>query len=165
METPESAITQSYIQEEAQEILKIAFAKREDDGEMTRVQLMEIAAELGISPQELTLAEQEWKVRHQESQEKQIFDTYRRQKLQQNLTRYAIFGTFFLLINLVTTHGIAFALSILLFWGLFLSLKAWRTFQTEGDAYEQALKRWRLKQQVGQSLSAITDHVNQKWQT
>ncbi|MGL5080145.1 MAG: 2TM domain-containing protein [Microcoleaceae cyanobacterium] len=165
METPESAITQSYIQEDVQEILQIAFAKREGEEELSRVQLMEIAIELGLSPQDIEIAEQEWKVRKQELQEREIFNTDRRHKLKQSLAKYGIFGTFLLLLNLVTTHGLASALSILLFWGLFLSLRAWQTYQTEGAAYQNALRRWRTKQQMGQSLEAAAEHVIKKWQT
>ncbi|MGF1491958.1 MAG: 2TM domain-containing protein [Microcoleaceae cyanobacterium] len=165
METPDAPLTQSYIQQDAQEILQIAFAKREEEGELSRLQLMEIATELGISTQDLTAAEQEWSIRKQRAEERQMFNTYRRQKLQQDLVKYGIVGTFLLLLNLVTTGGFGFALSILLVWGLFLSLGAWRTYQTEGEAYEKALSRWRLKQEIGQSFNSVAERVVKGWQT
>jgi hypothetical protein len=62
-------------------------------------------------------------------------------------------------LNIVTTQGIAFALSILLFWGLFLALNAWKVSQTEGEDYESAFSRWRLKKQLGQSIGTIADKV------
>ncbi len=159
METPQSPITQSYIQEDAQEILKIAFTTKQETDELSRDQLVEIAAELGISPGELAVAEQQWHLRKQDTYEKQQFNLFRYQKLKQNLIRYAIVGSFLLVLNIVTTQGIAFALSILLLWGLFLALKAWKVFQTEGEDYENAFSRWRLKKQLGQSIGTIADKV------
>lgn len=159
METPESAITQSYVQEDAQEILKIAFTSKQETDELSREQLLEIAAELGISSGELTVAEQQWRLRKQDNQEKKLFNLYRYQKLKQNLIRYAIVGSFLLILNLVTTQGIAFALSILLFWGLFLALNVWKVSQTEGEEYEAAFSRWRLKKQLGQSIGTIAGKV------
>ncbi|WP_333452063.1 hypothetical protein [Microcoleus sp. K5-D4] len=35
-------------------------------------------------------------------------------------------------------------------WGLGLWLNAWNVERTEGEEYEQAFQRWRLKKQVGQ---------------
>ena len=159
METPEYPLTQSYIQEDAQEILKIAFTSKQETDELSREQLVEIATELGISPGELAVAEQQWRLRKQDHQEKKLFNLYRYQKLKQNLIRYAIVGSFLLVLNIVTTQGIAFALSILLFWGIFIALNAWKVSQTEGEDYEKAFSRWRLKKQIGQSIGTIADQV------
>ena len=49
-----------YASEEAQQILQIAIAKETEGGELTRTQLMEIAAELNIAPETLMSAEREW---------------------------------------------------------------------------------------------------------
>ncbi|KKD36637.1 2TM domain-containing protein [Limnoraphis robusta] len=166
METSENSITQqTYIQQEAQEILKIAFAKKDEDGELSRSQLMEIAAELGISPGELALAEQEWHLSRQDSHEKLIFNAQRHQKLGQDLIKFGIVSAFLILLNLVTTQGIAFALSIMLIWGLFLALSAWRTYQTEGEEYEKAFSRWKIKKQLGQSFNTIAEKVLKGWQS
>lgn len=146
-------------QEDAQQILQIAMARREESGELTRDQLAEMAMELGISPEDLRAAEQEWQSRKVELTEKQMFDQQRRQKFRQDLIKYAIVNSFLLVLNLVTTQGIAFALTIALLWGLGLTLQGWRTFQTEGDAYEKAFSRWRLKKQLGSSLGTIADRV------
>ncbi|WP_413165770.1 2TM domain-containing protein [Capilliphycus salinus ALCB114379] len=165
METSENSITQTYIQQDAQEILRIAFAKKEENGELTRTQLVEIGMELGISPAELELAEQEWRLFQQDSREKLIFNAQRRQKLRQDLIKFGIVSAFLILLNIVTTHGISFALSIMLVWGLFLALAAWRTYQTEGEEYEKAFSRWKLKKQLGQSFSTLAEKVMKGWQS
>ncbi|MEG4857386.1 hypothetical protein QUA83_08370 [Microcoleus sp. K1-B1] len=47
-------------------------------------------------------------------------------------------------------HGLDWWLLILRRWGLGLSLNAGNVDRTEGEKYEQAFGRWRLKKQVGQ---------------
>ncbi|HAT14117.1 MAG TPA: hypothetical protein DCS91_11580, partial [Microcoleaceae bacterium UBA11344] len=78
MATNESQISQVYGSEDAQAILQIAIAQKEENGELSRVQLFEIAAELGISEQDIVAAEQQWLANRGEVQEKLAFNRYRR---------------------------------------------------------------------------------------
>ena len=94
MATNESQINQIYGSEDAQGILQLAIARRQDEGELSRVQLFEIAAELGISEQDIVAAEQQWLATRGEFQEKLVFNSYRRRKLQKNVTKYGIINTF-----------------------------------------------------------------------
>ncbi|WP_333307028.1 MULTISPECIES: 2TM domain-containing protein [unclassified Microcoleus] len=162
MATNESQINQIYGSEDAQGILQLAIARRQDEGELSRVQLFEIAAELGISEQDILAAEQQWLATRGEFQEKLVFNTYRRRKLQKNVTKYGIINTFLVLFNLAAAHELSWSLFILLTWGLGLSLNAWNVYQTEGEDYEQAFQRWRLKKQVGQSIGTATNKF-MKW--
>lgn len=159
MVNPNSPITPVYIQEDVQEILYIAISRKQDNEEMTRQDLVEIAAELGISPQDLELAELEWQMRKQEVNEKLIFNRYRQNQLKQNLIKFGIVNSFLLLISLVVFNNIGFAAFVILTWGLSLTLQAWKTFQTQGESYENAFQRWRLKQKVGKSINAFTNKV------
>jgi len=162
MATNESQISQIYGSEDAQGILQLAIARRQDEGELSRVQLFEIAAELGISEQDIVAAEQQWLATRGEFQEKLVFNSYRRGKLRKNLTKYGIVNTFLVLFNLAGSHELSWSLFILLTWGLGLSLNAWNVYQTEGEDYEQAFQRWRLKKQVGESIGTATDKL-MKW--
>lgn len=147
-------------QEDAQEILQIAMARSQETGEITRAQLEEMAMELGISSENLQAAELEWRTRKVELTEKQVFNQERRQKLRQDAVKYAIVNSFLILLNLVTTQGIAFALTIALLWGLGLSLQAWKAYQTQGEAYDKDFAKWRMKKQLGNySLGMIADRV------
>jgi hypothetical protein len=157
MATNESQISQIYGSEDAQAILQIAIAQKEENGELSRVQLFEIAAELGISEQDIVAAEQQWLANRGEVQEKLAFNRYRRGKLQKNLTKYAIVNTFLVLLNLAAAHELSWSIFILLAWGLGLSLNAWNVYQTEGEDYEQAFQGWRLKKQVGESIGTATN--------
>jgi len=162
MATNDTQISQIYGSEDAQGILQLAIARRQDEGELSRIQLFEIAAELGISEQDIVVAEQQWLATRGEVQEKLVFNTFRRGKLQKNLTKYGIINTFLVLFNLAGSHELSWSLFILLTWGLGLSLNAWNVYQTEGEEYEQAFQRWRLKKQVGQSIGTATDKF-MKW--
>ncbi|MGK7921919.1 MAG: 2TM domain-containing protein [Trichodesmium sp.] len=152
-------ITQTYAQDDAQQILQIALAYRSEAGELTKAQVLEIAQEMGISPEELAAAEQEWIAKRGEFQEKQTFNQVRREKLKQSAIKYAIVNSFLMLLNLVISHTLSWSLPILLLWGLWLALDAWKTFQVEGEDYENAFQRWRLKKQVGQSIGSLADKL------
>jgi len=152
-------MTDIYEQEEAQEILKIAFTRQIDRGEISKVQLLEIAAELGISPEEFQSAEQEWLTQQGEAREQRAFAAYRRGRLRSNVARYGIVNTFLVLLDLLTGGPLDWSLYIALIWGLFIALNAWKTYQTDGEDYEKAFQRWRLKQQMGRSLK----HLSNRW--
>jgi 2TM domain len=162
MATNESQINQIYGSEDAQAILQIAIGQKEENGELSRAQLFEIAAELGISEQDIVAAEQQWLANRGEFQQKLAFNSYRRGKLRKNLTKYGIVNTFLVLLNLAASHELSWSLFILLGWGLGLSLNAWNVYQTEGEDYEQAFQRWRLKKQVGESIGTAADKF-MKW--
>jgi hypothetical protein len=164
MATTENAITQTYASEDAQKILQLAIARREETGEMSRDQLFEVASELGISPVDVQAAEMEWLSNKGEFQEKNLFNVYRRSRLQQNLVKYGIVNTFLVLLNLAASHELSWSIIVLLIWGLGLALNAWNIYQPEGEEYEQAFQRWRLKKQVGQSIVTIADKLIKKFQ-
>jgi hypothetical protein len=159
MTNTQTQITTTYQTEDLQQILHLAIAKREEGGELTKAQVMEIATEMGITPEELEVAEKEWLLRKEEFQEKQVFDSIRKQKLKQSLIKYGIVNTFLVLLNLATAHTLSWSLPILLLWGAWLALKAWITYQNDGEEYEKEFQRWRLKKQVGKSIGSLADRV------
>lgn len=148
----ESPVPQLYQQEDAQAILQLAFARKEENGELTRSQLWEIAMELGISPEDLEAAEGEWLATRGELQQKQAFNRYRKNRFKHRLVKYVIVNGFLIVLNVLAGGGLSWSAYILLVWGLGLSLDAWKTYQTQGEEYDRAFGRWRLKQQVGRSI-------------
>lgn len=150
-------MTDLYKQEDIQQILQIAIARQVESDLITRSQLLEIADELGISSGDLQIAEQEWKLQQGESQERHSFQLHRRSKLYQRVTRFAIVTAFLLIFGIIVFSNVQWTLPVILIWGLFLALDAWRTFQTKGEAFEDAFQRWRqrrlLKRSVGNLLN------------
>lgn len=156
-------MTQSYSQDDVQQILHRALAKRRpEEEEFSEGQLQEIALELGISDQDLELARQEWLEIQQERQEQQEFQQYRRGKFHSHLVRYGIVNTFLLGLDWVITPGLTWSLYVVLGWGLGVSLDGWSTYQPESERYQKEFQKWRqgkqfkkFRKEVGQSVSSF----------
>lgn len=155
---------QSYSQEAVQEILYLAITRKSDQEELSREQLWEIAAELDIDSDSLAAAEQDW-LNHQSLERKrQEFNNYRQAQFRQKLIRYLIVNGFLMIIDLLAVGMLTWSRFILLIWGLVLVLDAWKTWQTQGEAYEQAFQRWNLKNEMRQSLVSLWNRIRKAWQ-
>lgn len=165
MNVAENKITRLYHQEDIQQILQIAISRQAHEGDFTRDQLLEIAAELEISPECLQAAETEWLACQTEQQQRLAFDAYRRKNLQKSFGNYAIANSFFVLLNLLSAGELSWSLYIALFWGVGLGLSAWNTFQTRGEEYEKAYRRWYRNNQLKKSVNSLVDRCLKAWQT
>jgi len=145
-------ISKTYTQEEVQQILQLALARREIQGDFSREQLREIAAELAISPETLAAAEQEWLKQKPILQKKQAFDLYRQDQVKAKVTKYLIVNGFFLGFNQLTSGHLSWSLYILLFWGLGLALYVANNFYLQGEAYESAFSSWEFRQDIKRSI-------------
>ena len=146
----------SYTQEDVQEILQLAISRQVNDNnqEFSYQQILEIAAELQISPDTLQQAERDWLVKQSEVEQREAFNIYRRSKFKKRLGNYAIMNIFFLAINSIS-GGISWSLYILVGCGLAISLDIWNTFQTKGEDYEIAFQRWNRNHQIKQTLNTV----------
>ena len=151
-------MTDLYASEDAQQILQIAIAKETEQGELTRVQLAEIATELNIAPETLWSAEREWQSLKSQSSQQLLFNQQRRQKFHHHLIRYSIFNSFLLLLNLLA-GGYHVAAFIALVWGIGLVLHGWRAYQVSGYRYQKDFEKWQLRQQVKQSVRSLFERV------
>lgn len=163
--TSELQYRQSYSQEEVQQILHLAIARQTDRGELSRSQLWEIAAELAIEPSDIQAAEQTWLSQKAIDRKRQEFDRYRRDTFRHKAIRYLIANAFLICLNLLSAGTLSWSIYILLIWGLKLSLDAWNTFQSKGEAYEQAFQRWNVKNELKQSVVGLWDKVKKAWQS
>jgi hypothetical protein len=150
---------QSYSQEDVQEILYLAISRQGDKGEITRQQLLEIAEELAIEIKDLEAAERDWKESKLVNYKRQEFDRFRREDLKQKTVRYVIINGFVVTINLISAGTISWAIYIVLLMGLPLSLSAWKTFQNQGIAYEDAFQSWKIKQEVKESFTSLWTQI------
>ncbi|NES80086.1 MAG: 2TM domain-containing protein [Moorea sp. SIO2B7] len=156
---------QSYSQEEIQQILHLAIARKSDHGELSREQLWEIAAELEIDKDAIQAAEQDWLKGRVMEQKRHAFNLYRRDRLQQKAIKYLIVNGFLISINFLGAGTISWSLYVLLFWGLGLALESWKTFQSKGEAYEKAFQSWNLKHEMKRSMESLWDKLQKAWQT
>ena len=150
-----------YSQEDVQRILQLAIARQvnEQNKEFSYEQLLEIAKELDISPQDVNIAENEWRSQHSEIQQKQAFNAYRLGKFKKRVGNYAIINSFLMLLDLVGGGGLTWSLYFLLLCGLTLGLDIWNTFETKGEEYEIAFKEWHRQHQIKQTINTVIN----KW--
>ena len=167
MAGPEIQTPQFYEPEDVQQILQIALSNNEDQQieELSRDQLWEIAEELNISRERLAIAEKDWLEQKLTQNKRQAFDIYRQEQLKQKLIKYAIFNIFFLSLNLLIAGNLSWSLYILLFWSLWLALKAWKTYQSQGEEYENAFRSWERRHELKQIFGNIWDGIRKAWQS
>ena len=154
----------SYSQEDIQQILQLAIANHQTDEELTRQQLWEIASELDINNATIVAAERDWLAQKAINRQRQAFDLYRRQRFQQKLTKYAIVNTFLVSFNFVVAGTLSWSLYILLFWGLGVALSGWKAYQSQGEEYERAFQRWNFQNEVKQTVATVWTRLQQAWQ-
>ncbi|MBW4551234.1 MAG: 2TM domain-containing protein [Aphanocapsa sp. GSE-SYN-MK-11-07L] len=143
----------AYSQEDIQQILHIAIVQQVDTGEFSREQLLEIAAELGISPQLLQIAEQEWQQQQSLQRQRQDFDAYRQHQLRQSGIKFLIVNSFLVSLNILMGFGFPWSVYVLLCWGLGLSLKTWKVYASRGEDYERAFQQWYRRHQLRHFVS------------
>ncbi len=156
----EPQITRYYNQQDIQQILNLAIARQVKDEELSRDQLVEIAIELGISTESLLEAEQEWRLQQKEQQKRHNFNTYRHSQLKKRFGKYVIVNSFFMGLNLLSVGALSWSLYILLFWGMWLGLSAWNTYQLQGEEYDRAFQKWYRKQQLTQVAQSVYSRIN-----
>jgi hypothetical protein len=145
-----------YRSEDAQQILNIAIARQAEAGELTRTQLLEVAAELNIDPVDILAAEQEWASRQSELTQRQTFDRLRQGQFRSRLIKSGIMGGFFYALGVYVGSFFFFPI-----WGIGfgVALAAWKTYGLGEDAYNAAFLRWRQRQQLKRSVTGLLNRV------
>ena len=159
MTVSDSRIARTYHQEDIQQILQIAIARQAYQGEFSHEQLVEIAEELEISPECLQVAEQEWLAKQADNRHRLEFNQHRRRRLQKRVGNYVIVNAFFVMLSLISSGSLSWLLYISAFWGLFLGLDAWNTYQSQGEDYEKAFLRWQRRNQVQRTINKFIDRL------
>jgi hypothetical protein len=131
----------TYNSDEMQKILQIAFARKQQ-GEVSREQIIEIAAELGVSSASLQAAEQEWLIQEVETKKRLMFNAQRRRDLKSHVVSFIGVNGFLIALNLFTSPGYFWAIFPLLAWGLGLFLHFMKVYQTKGESYEADFQEW-----------------------
>ncbi len=160
MYTSSPPTTQTYSPEAIQQILQLAIARQADNDEFSREQLLEIARELEISPENLQAAECDWLVRQGEQHQRGQFDLYRRTKSTRKIAKYAIVSSVLMLLNVLSAGTISWSLYLVLPWGVAVGLKQFNLSHQTQDEYEKDFQMWCRRQQLEQSVGQIWDRVN-----
>jgi len=146
----------TYSEEQVDQILRYALAKRTNGQNLTKKQVYEIASDMGVSEADFLTAVQEWQSTQVVRKEQVEFDKYKKKSFQSNVLKYAIVNSFLVALNLFTSGRIGWAIYPLLFWGLAVALDAWVTYQTDSEEYEKQFQKWQRKQKREQLTAQIT---------
>ena|SRR5579872_2403794 len=152
-------MNRQYNEEEANEILRRSISRQAEQGDfasetaeprrmttgISSEQLIKMAAELGVTPEAVQAAEQEWRLTHAREQERREFIAHRKQEWTEHLVTYAIVNAFLLLLNFWTEHCISWAVWALFGWGIGIAFHTFSTFRTSGEEFEAEFKKWRKK--------------------
>ena len=148
-----------YASEDAQQILQIAIAKETESGDLTRIQLAEIASELNIAPETLWSAEREWISLQSESAQQHLFNQQRRQDFQAHLVRYGIVVGFLVVLGIAFGWLQPFSLFVALVWGIPLTLQGIRAYSSSGYRYQKDFEKWSRKRKVKQSMKSLFNRL------
>ncbi|MGK7888834.1 MAG: 2TM domain-containing protein [Leptolyngbyaceae cyanobacterium] len=150
----------TYNEEAIGQILKLAMSRQGQPATLTRSQLRDIANELGISEDNLAAAEQDWAILCQAQADRLAFEAYRHLQLQQGIVWCLVLNTALVTTNVVTSHTVSWSVYPVLLWSCILLLKTWGVYQDKGEKYDRAFRRWKLRQQIGESFKALTSQLN-----
>lgn len=164
MSAEEAQNLKRYSQDEIQQILNLAITRQAYQGEFTHEQLVEIAEELEITPECLQLAEKDWLNQQIEIQKREAFNSYRQGQLQHSAGRFAIINSSLVTLNFLIVGHLSWSLYIVLFWGVKVALDAWKTYNTQGESYEQAYQKWKRKNQLKEGMTHIWRRLQQAWE-
>ncbi|MFQ3679402.1 MAG: 2TM domain-containing protein [Pseudanabaenaceae cyanobacterium] len=153
---------ETYSDQEVQEILQRALARRTQRGDrLSRDQVQAIAAELGVSAAEYERAEQEWQAQRQTQRLAAQFATHKRQRFQDGLIRFGIVNAFLMALNFWMQHRLSWAMYPFLVWGLGIALDAWVTFNPQNPTYQKQFADWKDRYEREQAIAAATQTATQ----
>ena len=107
----------TYSSDDVQKILQLAMAGKQEES-FSKEQLSEMARELGISPELLKTAEQEWLKIAKVQQQQQTRREMKRRAFKKHLITFVAVNTFLVVLNLVTTPRDFWAIYPISGWGL-----------------------------------------------
>lgn len=153
---------ESYRPEDIHHILERAIVRHtHQEDTISRQQLLDIAAELGISTHELQVAEEEWIQSQQTATAEREFQTYQQARFQSHFVKYSIVNSFLIGLNFLTAHYLSWSLYVCLGWGIAVALQGWNAYQKEGEAYQRGFEKWRQKKQFKQMTQQVTQEIGQ----
>ncbi|MDR3691668.1 MAG: 2TM domain-containing protein [Fimbriimonas sp.] len=133
-----------YKEDEAEQILRLASNISSPAAGMSRDRLLETAAELGISPESVELAERQLQVSRLEQSDRAEFDRRIRRDFYSHLASYVIVNGGLCAINLAT-GGYFWAIWPMLGWGIGLAFSVFETFFRSSEGYHEEFEKWRAK--------------------
>ncbi|HEY0867993.1 MAG TPA: 2TM domain-containing protein [Fimbriimonas sp.] len=134
-----------YSDEEAEEILRLAVGRMPAGGGISRENLRQSAAELGISDEALVEAEIQVMERRQEEADRREFRGFQRSKFKKSFWEYLATMAVLTAINMWHAGQPTWSLLVLFFWGIGIFFEAISTFVASSSGYQEAYEKWKRK--------------------
>lgn len=145
-----------------EEILSIAVSKSGGNDEQSlRARMFESAKELGLTPDEVIAAEEQWHRKTIERDQKAKYIQSTRASFIRNLFLYVVINGAFAAFGFMAGNAIGPALYSIIIWGVFLvmsSLKFITSFFPESAMFETSFSSW----QKGQESKTFDDELEEK---
>ena len=132
-------------EEDVDEILKLALRRQGRCDEDLRNRLLAAAEELGISPDELQSAEEEYVKTKEEKTEFLEFHKRQVREFREHFFAYIIINTMLVVINFMTSQTVNWAIWPILGWGIGLAFHAWGSLNTGSDSFQEEFANFRRK--------------------
>jgi hypothetical protein len=132
-------------EEDVDEVLKLALRKQGREDHDLRARLVEAAEELGISPEELAAAEQEYALGKEERREFHEFKQRQVREFREHFFAYIIINTLLVAINWITAGTVNWAIWPILGWGIGLAFHAWGSLNTGSESFQEEFSNFRRR--------------------
>ncbi|MEM8637307.1 MAG: 2TM domain-containing protein [Cyanobacteria bacterium P01_G01_bin.54] len=153
--TPATDDPTLYPADDVQEILRLAIARQNHEGVLTKTQLLEIAQELEISADTLVQAEQDWNQQKSQLAKRDAFNRFRNDQFRHKTVKYLLVSGLFLSLDLISGGGLGWSRYVLVIAGFVTALNTWQTFFVHPSHYERDFEKWEQRQQFRQTLSSV----------
>ncbi len=149
-----------YDEDQVTEILRQALTSRSHNPQkLSREQVGEIAAELGVSPEDFVAAEEKWQQQQSKKIELSEFDSFKQHQFREGALKYVLVNAVLAGFNLFSSGQIGWVLYLVMFWGLGVSLDAWATYQKNSAEYAKQFQKWQRQRQRQRFTDKLTDKV------
>jgi hypothetical protein len=132
-------------------ILKIAVSQAGAlEGRTLRERLMAGAEELGLTPEQVAVAEAQWARQEREKRELAEFRLHQRKGFWSHFASYVVVNSFLVAVNFMTDHRVDWAWWPILGWGIGIAFSAIATFFPKSESFQEELEKWREKRNRGE---------------
>lgn len=144
---------QHFTEEQANAILRRAVERMPMKDEMSRDQLEKIAAEIGVTPESLRKAEEDWEAEELDRVDRKAYVASRRRGFVKHAAVFLIVNLFlFFLAD--ASHGepgfVEIFFSSIIGWGTGLAVHGALALRTRGEDFDSRFTRWRIKRRARQ---------------
>lgn len=143
--------------EDVDGILMLALRRQGRDDQDLRSRLLASAEELGISEEELALAEAEYAKVHNQKADFIEFRQKQVREFREHFFTYIVVNTFLVAIDFLSDQRIEWAMWPILGWGIGLAFHAWGSLNASSDSFQSEFAHYIRKKERKESATRPVD--------